>query len=90
MRKSWLSGLHGARGREGAAHMAWATRLGGGGTSAGSNWRREKERDPRSVGRHGRLVARGVGSKATGPKGRTGWRGSWANWAGTEEKFFSK
>jgi hypothetical protein len=70
MGKSWSSKLHGAGGREGAA------RRGGGGVSTSLGWRREGERDPRSVGQLGRLVAQWVGQKATGLKGRTG-RAGW-------------
>jgi hypothetical protein len=70
--------------------MARAVHQGGGGTSASSGWKREGERDLRPVGQLSRLVTRWVGSKATGPKGRTGRWGGRADWAGTEEKFFSK
>jgi hypothetical protein len=44
--------------------------------STSLGWRREGERDPRSVGQLGRLVAQWVGQKATGLKGRTG-RAGW-------------
>jgi hypothetical protein len=88
--KSCSSGLHGAGGKDGAANMARAARRGGIGTSAGSGWRSEGERDPQTVGRLSRLAARWVGPKATGLKGRIGRRGGWADWAGTEEKFLSK
>jgi hypothetical protein len=53
-------------------------------------WRREGKRDPGSVSRLGRLVAQRDGPKATRLKGRIGHRGDWADWARTEEKFFSK
>jgi hypothetical protein len=70
--------------------MARLAHRGGGGMSATLGWRREEERDPRPVGRLGMLAARWVGSKATGPKGQLGRRGGWADWVGTEEKFFLK
>jgi hypothetical protein len=70
--------------------MVWAACRGGGDASAGSGWRREGEREPLLVGRLGRLVTQQVGPKATRPKGRTVQRGGWGDWAGTEEKFFSK
>jgi hypothetical protein len=48
--KSRSSGIHGASGREGAAHMARAAHRGGGSVSAGSGWGREGEWDLRLVG----------------------------------------
>jgi hypothetical protein len=54
--KSRSSRLHGTGGREGVANMAQAVHQGGSGMSTGSGWRREGERDPRSVVQLGRLA----------------------------------
>jgi hypothetical protein len=53
--------------------MAWVTRRGGGGASAGSGWRKDGERDPRPVGQLSRLAAHWVGPNR--PVGRLGHLG---------------